>query len=189
MMAAHAVRRRAGIVLEGYSMNLTVADETRARLAKYGPNKLFGDYDKRQEMPVEQLVRVFNNAWNDSLAAAVQGSAPCRPEEARRRLSDKEARFFDESQEHREFRLHDRNMEFIVQLRRGPEGSHEVTQLWHIKSTDSHPKTLFVTFESVEEREAFRELARRLGWHDEALGLALLRDFMGKFSAGRPPGR
>ena len=81
-------------------------------------------------------------------------------------------------QEQRQFRYQE--MDFIVQLKQTSENEQELTQLWKIQSGDDHPKTLWVTFDSVEERQEFAAVAHGLGWDDEELGLELLRDFMRK---------
>ena len=44
-----------------------------------------------------------------------------------------------------------------------------------------HPKTLWVTFDTVAERNRFRAIADHLRKHDETLGLEILRDFMALF--------
>lgn len=104
----------------------------------------------------------------------------CVPDDARSRLTSAQQQYFDSSQEHRGFRMQTLNAEFIAQLlSRGDEG-YEMTQLWRVSSSDSHPKTLFVTFATVEEREKFRKLAANLGSKDEDLGLQLVIDFMEK---------
>lgn len=163
-------------------MNITVSDDVKSTLAKYGPNKLFGDdVDDRKKLPHLDAVRLFNRVWNTVLAVAIETAEKCDSDDAKQRLTFSQQQYFKSSQEHRSFRMQNLNAEFIVQLARG-EGDHtyELTQLWRVSSSDTHPKTLFVTFDTVEQRERFKTLAQNLGIKDEDLGLQLVLDFMAK---------
>lgn len=163
-------------------MPIKIEDQHKIRIAKWGANKLFGDPDKRKnEMSDEQLIKLFDSVWDGILKSAVISADNCDSNEAYERISVKERNFFDFGQEHRQFRLKDLNVEFIAQLESLPDSEQSLTQLWRISSTDINPKTLYVTFETVEERKRFKELANSLGWHDENLGLNLVLDFMAKF--------
>lgn len=103
----------------------------------------------------------------------------CEYEAARIRLKGKQLEFLRENQEQRQFSF--QNMDFILQRRKtSTDDCMELTQFWKTQSGDDHPKTIWVTFDSVEERQKFRECANELGWHDETLALSLLRDFMDK---------
>lgn len=167
-------------------MIIKIEDEQKIRIAKWGANKLFGDPDKRKlEMSNDDLVKLFDKVWEQTLQRAVTTADTCNSQEAFARLSDREKSYFDFDQKHRQFRLKDHNIEFIVQLRATSEDNPELTQLWKVSSTDINPKTLYVTFDSVQEREQFGELANQLGWSDEDLGLQLLLDFMRKLSRRR----
>lgn len=156
-------------------MAIFIEDPAKIRIAKAGPNKLFGDYDKRQSMEAAELTSVFDRRWNSDLKLAVEGAEICDAQEAKRRLADSQITYFDPTQEHRTFRL--QGMELVAQVQQA-KGKSLLTQLWRVKSSDEYPKTLFVNFASEEEREEFRQIADSLGWKDEALGLQLLRDFM-----------
>jgi hypothetical protein len=164
-------------------MPIKVEDQHKIRIAKWGANKLFGDPDKRKnEMNDEQLIKLFDRVWNVTLEHAVLSADVCDANEAYERISAKERNFFDFEQEHRQFRLKDLNVEFIAQLESLADDEQSLTQLWRISSTDINPKTLYVTFETVEERLRFKEIANSLGWHDDNLGLNLILDFMAKVS-------
>lgn len=166
-------------------MQITVQNDTKIRIAKSGPVRTFGDYDKRKQMTDEQLVEVFDHAWAAGLERAVSSrSLPCDFEVARARLKGRQQEFLDINQEQRQFRHQE--MEFIIQLTPSEEGGKVVTQLWKVQSGDDHPKTLFVTFPTVEERQRFGAVAAELGWGDEQLGLALLQDFMQKLDRVAP---
>ncbi|HZZ81663.1 MAG TPA: hypothetical protein VFE62_24390 [Gemmataceae bacterium] len=161
-------------------MTIIVERETKIRTAKSGPVRTFGDYDKRRDMNDEQLVALFDRAWRAGLEhAIVHLSLPCDYNVASARLKERQREFLHSDEEHRQFRYQE--MEFIVQLRPAEKTSKELTQLWKVQSGDDYPKTIFVTFGTVEERQRFRDIASRLGWHDEELALSLLRDFMAKF--------
>jgi hypothetical protein len=165
-------------------MTIKIDNVTKARIVKYGPVRTFGDYDKRQRMGEEELVAVFDQAWAAGLQGAVGRSHPCTIEVARPKLKENFRAFLDPRQEQRQFRYQE--MDFIVQLKKLSDSEQELTQLWKIQSGDDHPKTLWVTFDTVEERKEFAAVARDLGWDDEELGLELLRDFMKKIRR-QPP--
>jgi hypothetical protein len=74
-------------------------------------------------------------------------------------------------------------MDFIVQFDEQSDGIKELTQLWKVQSGDDHPKTLWLTFDTVAERRRFREIAEHLQKYDETLGLEVIRDLMAKFDA------
>ena len=160
-------------------MQLTVKNDTKIRIAKSGPVRTFGDYDQRKQMTDEQLIEVFDHAWSLGLERVLSSkSLPCDFEVARVRLKERQQEFLDIYQEQRQFRYQE--MEYIAQLTPSDTGDNMLTQLWKVQSGDDYPKTLFVTFPTVEERKHFEVLANELGWGDEQLGLALLQDFMGK---------
>jgi hypothetical protein len=159
-------------------MTITIDNVTKARIVKYGPVRTFGDYDKRQRMNEGEMISVFDQAWNAGLHGVVSRSHPCTIEVARPKLKENFRSFLDPRQEQRQFRYQE--MDFIVQLKQTSESEQEITQLWKIQSGDDHPKTLWVTFDSVEDRQEFAAVAHGLGWDDEELGLELLRDFMRK---------
>ena len=84
--------------------------------------------------------------------------------------------YIDPEQEHRSF--HDLKAEFIAQLEKLDSNKYRLTQLWRVTSSDNHPKTLFVNFDSIEEKEQFNELANKLGFNAEQLGLQIIRNFV-----------
>lgn len=155
---------------------LIVEREAKRLLARWGPNKLFGDdVDHRQGMSDDDLEERFDTVWHSMLQGLVQAAEVCTSEEVPGRLTKKQQRYFDGSQTHKSFRHG--GAEFVVQLETVCDGE-RLSQLWRVSSSDTHPKTLFVNFATVEEREHFRDLAEKLGWQDEHLGLELVRSFM-----------
>ena len=161
------------------AMQYVIRPETKVRIVRIGPVRTFGEYEKRQDMAESALVELFDGVWANGLESAVGRSLPCEYDAARSRLKGKQLDFLREHEEQRQFPF--QRMDFIVQLKEtATDDCKEVTQLWKTQSGDDHPKTIWVTFDSVEERQKFRDCANELGWHDETLALALLRDFMDK---------
>jgi hypothetical protein len=157
------------------SDKIEVPEKTKAVVVQFGPQKLFGDFDKRQAMDMAKRVALFDTAWKAGLEMAVVGADHCEPEWALERLKDAYRPYFQRDLEHREFRF-DR-MQFIAQLRKDG-AAHELNQLWFVPSSDRDPKVLYVRFDTEEERKRFGELASELGWNDEDLGLRLVSQFM-----------
>ena len=160
-------------------------EATKAWIARIGPVRTFGDYDSRMKFDNSQLSRLFDEKWEAGLRQAVEGSLPCEFDVARSRLQQKQREFVDPNQEQRQFRF--QSMDFIVQFRNQSGNAKELTQLWKVQSGDDHPKTLWVTFETVSERKRFKAIADHLQKHDDALGLQIIRDFMAQFDAVVPP--
>jgi len=156
---------------------IIVEDKDKVRIAKSGANKLFEvDYDTRKKMTDSQLIDLFDRVWLDKVQRLVINAEVYEFEEVGRRLLDKYHTFIDPQQEHRGFYY--RKAEFISQLMPQNNGQYKLTQLWRVASSDEHPKTLFVNFSTVEERNTFSSLAQSLGIDDEELGLKLVRNFM-----------
>ncbi|MDB5339504.1 MAG: hypothetical protein JWN70_5123 [Planctomycetaceae bacterium] len=166
-------------------MIIEVSEDVKRNLARFGPNKLFGDdVDERKKLTDEQEIALFDRVWKAKLEAAIQSAERCDSDEAKQRLTFSQQQYFRASQEHRSFRMQQLNAEFVVQLLPSEgnnfKDTYELTQLWRVSSSDTHPKTLFVTFDTVEQREQFKHLAGRLGIKDVDLGLHLVMDFMTK---------
>ncbi|AKG20812.1 hypothetical protein [Calothrix sp. 336/3] len=156
---------------------ITIDDSDKARIAKIGANKLFDvEYETRQKMSNLELIEVFERAWEKVLENRVNNAEIISSEEVARRLLDKYHGFIDPQQEHRSF--HYLKAEFIAQLIKTDSNTYKLTQIWRVASSDTYPKTLFISFSSVEERNRFDELARSLQYTDEELGLLLIRNFM-----------
>lgn len=166
-------------------MRIRIEEETKARIARIGPVRTFGDYDSRKKLNDAELAKLFDEKWKLGLRQAVENSLPCEFDVAQSRLQGKQKDFVDPDQEQRQFRF--QSMDFIVQFDQQSGDDRELTQLWKVQSGDDHPKTLWVTFDTVEERQRFKAIADHLLKHDEALGLEIIRDFMAKFDAVVPP--
>lgn len=161
-------------------MTVNVDRDAKTRIARGGPVRLFGDWDRRRDMSEDGLAAVFDAAWSQGLEQAVQRGKSAEIDFVRSRLTEKQRPFLHSEAELRVFRF--QAIEFVAQIENGDGGQQFLTQLWKIQSGDDHPKTLFVNFDTVQEREQFRELALRHGWNDEELALSLIRDFVDKLS-------
>ena len=167
------------------AIKIRIDEETKSRIARIGPVRTFGDYDSRKKLKDSELAKLFDEKWELGLRRAVENSLPCEFEVAQSRLQGKQTDFIDPNQEQRQFRF--QSMDFVVQFDPQSGGVKELTQLWKVQSGDDHPKTLWVTFDTVAERRRFKAIADHLGKQDEALGLAIIRDFMSKFETVVPP--
>lgn len=116
-------------------MEIYIENDTKARIAKYGPSKLFGDYKERQELEDEELVKRFDEAWK-KLSAAITQTTKCNlasNEALKGQLTPSESKFFDESQEHRQFALDKEGLRFLAQVQVDSNKNQGVlTQLWDI---------------------------------------------------------
>ncbi|MBN1590913.1 MAG: hypothetical protein JW888_15475, partial [Pirellulales bacterium] len=84
-------------------MQTTVQNDTKIRIAKSGPVRTFGDYDKRKQMTDEELVAVFDRAWAAGLENAVANALPCEFEVAQARLKGRQPEFLNINQEQWQF--------------------------------------------------------------------------------------
>lgn len=157
------------------------------RLARNGPVKVFGEnVDERKRMSEEQAQRLFDERWKAVILPAMLGGRETSHESARMRLHEASLPYLRHGQLLWEFDV--QGLDFIAQIdtQASPE---RLTQLWSVTSIDKNPKLLRVVFDTVEERKRFGELSASLGWKDEELGLALVRDFMQKHHRIGPAGR
>jgi hypothetical protein len=155
--------------------DIAVGTRLKVNQVRFGPNKLFDHPDDRgagrQNLGEDGCVRRFDDVWQSALRQAVEEAGEIAAEDARQELNDKQRKFFDPTQSHREFWL--AGMKFIAQLH-GPE----LTQLWGIRSSDHNPRALWVEFGTKDDGEAFGRIAEALGWPAEDLSLKILRDFV-----------
>jgi hypothetical protein len=151
-----------------------VNDYTKQWLARKGPTKVFGkDVDARERLSDADAIKWFDEIWKASLHAVVEQASPCNIDFVRSKVPHYAQNFIDAKANHREFTL--ANCFFICQLR-DPQAC---DQLWFISSVSGDPRTLYVRFQTVPIKEAFDDLAKRLGWQKpEELGEKILLDFM-----------
>lgn len=159
----------------GPNAGIAVGTRLKVNQVRWGPNKLFDRPDDRgadrNHLPEDECIQRFGTVWESSLGASVAQANEIQPQDARDELNEKQLKFFDERQAHREFWLS--GLKFVAQLR-----GEELTQLWAVRSSDHNPRALWLLFSTKEERETFGRIASALGWNAEELGLKLLRDFM-----------
>ena len=130
-----------------------VTTKTKCILAKHGANKLFGDdVDARRQLAEIECISLFDKVWLKTLKDEIEMAVVCDSLAASERLTDKQREYFDFDQTHRSFRLLDLNIELIAQIHVTSDRGNELTQLWKVSSSDTQPKTLYVRFETVEER-------------------------------------
>lgn len=156
---------------------VTVEEQDKIRMTRIGANKLFEvDRDIRKKMTYRELIELFDKIWWNGLKSEIVNAKVISPEEVRRPLLNVNKPFLDSGQEHRSF--YHLGEEFIAQLKQVENSDYKLNQLWRVAWSDSPPKTLYITFSSVEERNRFTSLAEGLGTEDEALGLRLIQNFM-----------
>lgn len=142
-------------------------------LARRGPAKVFGrEVDRREVLEDGEAVSWFDQVWNNGLERSARSGVVVDAESVLEKLPDSARYYFRRNAEHREFRAS--GCLFVAQF---PEAG-ICDQLWFIPSTSGDPRTLYVNFDTVEEREHFARVASSLGWKDEELGLQLVRDFV-----------
>lgn len=154
---------------------------------RFGPVKVFGDdVDERAKFSEQAAHERFNSVWHSTLLPQLRRGQECSYDTAVMRLPDKQRTFLRRDRLLWEFEACD--LDFIAQIEKR-ETEAVLDQVWYVPSVDSNPKLLRVVFDTVEERKAFGALAARLGWNDQELGLALVRDFAAKLSRLNTPPR
>jgi hypothetical protein len=65
-------------------MKIAVQEDTKQLLAKFGPNKLFGDdVDQRKRPSGSDAVLLFDRVWKDTLEHQVRFADRCRSEDGK----------------------------------------------------------------------------------------------------------
>jgi hypothetical protein len=148
-------------------------DHTKIWLAQRGPAKVFGkDVDRREHLEIADALRWFQRIWDGKIEPALGRGTAIDADSVLNKVPEQSRAWVNLAADHKEFWVS--GCLFIAQL---PEPQ-SCDQLWYISSTSGDPRTLYVKFPSVAERESFHEMAAKLGWNDEALGLKLVRDLM-----------
>lgn len=148
------------------------------------PNKLFSDdiAVKRETLEEGELVKLFNSIWEKKLKNAAKKASICPAERAIKELTKGQKEYFENNQEHREIFLEEQHLKFIIQLKELSEEKFQLTQIWYINYPDKNLKTLFINFQTVEEKQQFQRLAEILEFNDEELGKKLILSFIKKFN-------
>jgi hypothetical protein len=145
--------------------------------ARFGYNRLFGlDVVKRKAMKDAEAVALFDSVWGNMLGDAVHSAEVISYEEARGLPREKDRSWVDSSQEHRRFRILDGL--HVAQLRQVDTNTLEMTNLWFIASSNPDPRTVFVTFATLDIRREFEDQAIQHGLEGQAWGEKLLLDWL-----------
>jgi hypothetical protein len=114
-------------------MIIQIDNDTKARIAKYGPAKLFGDCRERQELAEEELTRRFDEVWKKAISVTIDQAESSRASKKslEMQLTPRESQFFDVSQEQRLFTLENEGLRLLAQLRVDEDKNQGLlTQLW-----------------------------------------------------------
>ncbi|MBD1903953.1 hypothetical protein NDI37_23785 [Funiculus sociatus GB2-A5] len=168
-------------------MQINISDQTKSKLVrqKYAlPDQLFEDEVavNRQKLSSEKLIKIFDQIWEKTLKYAVETAEVCEAKKAYERIPDYSRKHFNDNQEHREFRLKELNVEFIVQLLPLSNKEYELTDIWLLRSVNIDPRRILISFDTLEDRQRFEKIADYLNQKDSELGKQLLLDFMEKFN-------
>ncbi|WP_441290973.1 hypothetical protein ACSRUE_11055 [Sorangium sp. KYC3313] len=146
---------------------------------------LFGtDFEERDCMSDEEAVGRFDQTWDAKIRSAILDGDPVEYDDVLGLIAEHSRGYCNRDQEHRKFRLE--GTVFVAQIKRTGE-SHSHNQLWPVLAKNYDTRTLFVTFQSQDERTEWNRLAARLGHDPEELGLRALRAFLLAFSAAQQP--
>jgi hypothetical protein len=155
-------------------------DHTKMFLAQHGPAKVFGkDVDSREHLEAADAIRWFQRIWESKIEPALQEATSIDASSVLNKVPEQSRTYVNLAADHKEFWV--AGCLLIAQL----VEPQSCDQLWYISSTSGDPRTLYVKFPTVAEREKFSEMAKKLGWEDDALGLKLARDFMDTFGGFR----
>jgi len=116
-----------------FKMEIQIDNDTKVRIAKYGPNRLFGDYKERQILEEKALTQRFDEVWRKQLGAAINQATPSQANKKslKMQLTPAESQYFDDSQEHYQFTLGNEGLRFLAQLRvKKDKSQRTLTQLW-----------------------------------------------------------
>ncbi len=157
----------------------------KVSLIRRGRYHLFGtDFEARDDMSDDDAVARYDQVWEARIKQKVIDGDVITAQEAMRLIGEKATEYqqrgyFHPEQEHRQFNLE--NTVFIAQVNQDADPP-EHTQLWPGTVKNYDTRTLFVTFETQQERNTWRALAERLRLKDEELGQIVLTSFLGVFS-------
>src|SRR5271157_347611 len=154
-----------------------VNDRVKTYLAQKGVPSVFGrEVDIRERLSEADAIAWFDRVWESQLAKEVEASDECDLDFVRSNVLPQAQHWLRADATHRYVRL--ANCSFIAQLI-DPESC---DQLWFILSSSGDPRSLFVKFPTLADKEAFVEAAHELGWRPEDLGLKILTDFLNTVS-------
>lgn len=145
--------------------------------ARFGYNRLFGlDVVERRSLNDEDASALFDLVWNDVLKDAVSKAEIISYEEARGLPRERDRSWVDCNQEHRHFRVLDGL--HVAQLKPVGDDTLELTNLWFISSSNPDPRTLHVTFATLDIRKEFENQSLQQGMAGQDWGEKLLVDWL-----------
>jgi hypothetical protein len=158
-------------------MEITMTNNsTKAYLARFGDADIFGsDSDVRKKMDIDEATSRFDSVWQTNLGREVHGAQIVTYEEACKLLKQNVLHFLLTTCEQRQFVL--QGVPFIAQVKKHADGSYECNQLWSLGKHQDNTR-LSVYFETVELRERFERISKKLGWESTGLAEHLLYSFM-----------
>ena len=69
-------------------IKITVSEEIKQMLAKFGANKLFGDdVDERRKLDRTEAIALFDRVWHSTLEREVRSADKCNADDAKPRLT------------------------------------------------------------------------------------------------------
>ena len=149
-----------------------VNDSVKTYLAQRGAPSVFGrEVDTRERLSGAEAIAWFDRVWDSQLAKEVEKSDECDLDFVRSNVLPQTLHWLEPNATYRYVRL--ANCSFICQLI-DPE---RCDQLWFILSSGGDPRSVFVKFPTLAQKEAFGKMAQEIGWKPEDLGLKILTDF------------
>ncbi len=158
-----------------------VNDRVKVYLAQRGVPSVFGrEVDIREGLSDAEAIAWFDRVWESQLAKEVEESDECDLDFVRSNVLPQTQHWLRAGATYRYVRL--AKCSFIAQLI-DPESC---DQLWFILSSSGDPRTLFVRFPTMADKEEFIQAAQELGWRPEDLVLKILRDFLEVVTRHKP---
>lgn len=148
---------------------------------KHGDARVFGeDSDVRRRLDLDPAIKRFTQVWKDVLEPKIRTASEITPEKAKELLEGKQREYATAGFQFRQFSIH--GAVFVAGLNKDATEEGRCDQLWSI-GTHRDTTRLCMYFNTVEEKEQFETIAKRLGWQSQELALQLVMDFATKFSS------
>lgn len=144
---------------------------------------LFGtDFENRDSMADDEAVLRFDQIWEAKIRNAIVEGDIIEYDDVLGLIAEHSRGYCHRDQEHRKFRLE--GTVFVAQIKKAGE-SYSHNQMWPVPAKNYDTRTLFVTFQSQNDRTEWNRLAARLGYDPEELGLRALQAFLFAFGAAQ----
>ena len=153
-------------------MKNVISESWKMHLVTKGRAHVFGmDFETRDGMSRNEAVVRFDSCWEEKLQPCIEAGDEIAYEDAKKLLGDRQARFCNPAGQFRRFRA--AGTLFVAQLI-DDLGTRKNDQLWVVPQAGYDTRTLYVTFDKQEERDAWGSLATNLGFEDDELGKLVL---------------